>query len=62
MEVVSFRPRPLCPWERTPDTHWIEGWVGPRADMDAVQKRNTPFTALAGNITAVVQRMTYSEY
>jgi hypothetical protein len=22
-----------------PDTHWIEGWVGPRAGLDAMEKR-----------------------
>jgi hypothetical protein len=32
--VVSFTPRPLCPRERAPDTHWIGGWVGPRAGQD----------------------------
>jgi hypothetical protein len=25
--------------ERAPDTHWIEGWVGPRAGPDPVEKR-----------------------
>jgi hypothetical protein len=24
----------LYPWERTPGTHWIGGWVGPRAGLD----------------------------
>jgi len=33
--VVSFMPR-----ERTRGTHWIGGWVGPRAGLDAVMKRN----------------------
>jgi hypothetical protein len=28
-------PRPLYPRERAPGTHWIGGWVGPRADLDA---------------------------
>jgi hypothetical protein len=26
--------------ERTPGTHWIGGWVGPRADLDDVEKMN----------------------
>jgi hypothetical protein len=25
--------------ERAPGTHWIGGWVGPRAGLDAVEKR-----------------------
>jgi len=31
--VVSFTRRQLYPGERTPSTHWIGGWVGPRADV-----------------------------
>jgi hypothetical protein len=26
------------PRERTPGTHWIGGWVGPRAGLDYVEK------------------------
>jgi hypothetical protein len=40
--VVSFTPRPLYPKERAPGTHWIGGWVGPRAVLDAVVKRKVP--------------------
>jgi hypothetical protein len=29
----------LPPGERAPDTHWIGGWVGPRAGPDDVEKR-----------------------
>ena len=32
--AVNFAPRSLCPRERNPGTHWIGGWVGPRAGMD----------------------------
>jgi hypothetical protein len=34
--VVSFIPRPLS-GERAPGTHWIGGWVGPRAGLNAVE-------------------------
>jgi hypothetical protein len=37
--MVSFTPRLLYPQERAPSTHWIGGWVGPRAVLDAVVKR-----------------------
>jgi hypothetical protein len=40
--VVSFRPRPLYPRERAPGTHWIGGWVGPKAVLDTVMKRKIP--------------------
>jgi hypothetical protein len=26
-------------WEIAPGTHWIGGWVGPRAGLDAAEKR-----------------------
>jgi hypothetical protein len=39
--VVSFTPRPLYPGERAPGNHWRGGWVSPRADLDAVEKRKT---------------------
>jgi hypothetical protein len=33
--VVSVTPRPrFTPGERTPDTHWTGGWVGPRAGLN----------------------------
>jgi hypothetical protein len=34
--VVSVTPRPRF----TPGTHWIGGWVGPRAGLDAGARRN----------------------
>jgi hypothetical protein len=29
----------LSPREIAPDTHWLEGWVGPRAGLDVLEKR-----------------------
>jgi hypothetical protein len=40
--VVSFTPRPLCRKGRSPVTHWISGWAGPWAVLDAVVKRKIP--------------------
>jgi hypothetical protein len=38
--VVSITPRPrFAPGERTPGTHCIGGWVGPRAGLDAEARR-----------------------
>jgi hypothetical protein len=32
-------PRLLYPWGKSPCTHWIRGWVNPRAILDDVEKR-----------------------
>jgi hypothetical protein len=40
--VISFTSRSLYPREGAPGTHWIGGWVGPRAVLDAVVKRKIP--------------------
>jgi hypothetical protein len=36
------RPGRFTPRERAPGTHWIGGWVGPRAILDAMVKRKLP--------------------
>jgi hypothetical protein len=61
--VVSFTPWPLYPRERAPSTHWIGGWVGPRAVPDAVVKRKIPSPRRKSNprtpiVQPVVQRYT----
>jgi hypothetical protein len=38
-EWSASRPGRFTPRERAPRTHWIGGWVGPRAVLDAVVKR-----------------------
>jgi hypothetical protein len=38
--VVSFTPLPLYPQERAPDTHFLGGWVDPRAGLDDMEKWN----------------------
>jgi hypothetical protein len=41
----------FTPEERTPGTHWIGGWVGPRADLDCVVKvkgKDIPVTGHGG--------------
>jgi hypothetical protein len=35
-------PCPFTPRERAPGTHWIGGWVGSRAGLDAVVTRKIP--------------------
>jgi hypothetical protein len=38
-EWSASRPGRFTPRERAPGTHWIGGWVGPKAGLDAVLKR-----------------------
>jgi hypothetical protein len=40
--VFSFTPRPIYPTERPLGTHWVGGWVGPIASLNAVEKRKIP--------------------
>jgi hypothetical protein len=39
-QLSASRPSRFTPRERAPGTHWIGGWVGPGATLDAVVKRN----------------------
>jgi hypothetical protein len=32
-------PAALTPGERALDTHWLGGWMGPRAGLDDVERR-----------------------
>jgi hypothetical protein len=41
-EWSTSRPGLFNPREKEPDTHWIGGWVGPRAVLDVVVKRKIP--------------------
>jgi hypothetical protein len=33
-------PTALSPGERAPGAHWVGGWAGPRAGLDAVNHMN----------------------
>jgi hypothetical protein len=41
-ELSASRLGCFTPRERAPATHWIGGWVSPRASLDAVVKRKRP--------------------
>jgi len=41
-EWTASRSSRFTTRERAPGTHWIRGWVGPRACLDAVVKRKIP--------------------
>jgi hypothetical protein len=45
-EWSASRPCHFTPREKAPGTHWIGGWVGPRAGLDDLEKRK--FLTLPG--------------
>jgi hypothetical protein len=36
-EWLASRPSAISPGKEPPRTHWIWGWMGPRAGLDAVE-------------------------
>jgi hypothetical protein len=54
-EWSGSRPDRFTPRERAPGTHWIGGWVGPRAVLDTVVKRKIPSPCQESNRTPIVQ-------
>jgi hypothetical protein len=62
-EWSASRPGRFTLMERAPITHWIGGWVGSRAILDAVVKRKIPSPRRESNprtriIQPVAQRYT----
>jgi hypothetical protein len=41
--VVNFMLRPLYPVGKNPDIVWTGGWVSPRGELDAVEKKKNFF-------------------
>jgi hypothetical protein len=37
--VVNFTPWLFYPQRKDPSTHYIEDWVGPKANLDVLNKR-----------------------
>jgi hypothetical protein len=48
-EWSASRPGRFIPGERAPSTHWITGWMGPRAGLDAVEKKGISFSCQKSN-------------
>jgi hypothetical protein len=62
-EWSASRSGRFTPRERVPGTHWIGGWVGSRAVLDAVMKRKIPSPRRESNprspiVQPVAQRYT----
>jgi hypothetical protein len=63
-EWSASLPDRFTPRERALGTHWIGGWVGPKACLDAVVKRKIPSSRRESNprtliVQPLVQRYTY---
>jgi hypothetical protein len=48
-EWSASLPGHFTPRERAPGTHWIGGWMGSRAGLDAVVKREIPIPRRESN-------------
>jgi hypothetical protein len=62
-EWSASRPGRFTHRERAPGVHWTGGWVGPRAVLDAVVKREIPSPRWESNprtptVKPVAQRYT----
>jgi hypothetical protein len=58
-EWLAPRPSRFTPRERALGTHWIGGWVDPRAGLDDVEKRK--FLTLLGLELRPLSRPTHSQ-
>jgi hypothetical protein len=61
-EWSASRPGRLTPRERAPGAHWIGGWVGPRAVLDAVVKRKIPSPLRESNPRTPIVQLVAQRY
>jgi hypothetical protein len=61
-EWPASRPGHFTPRERVPGTHWIGGWVGPRAVLEAVVKRKIPSPRRESNPRTPIVHPVVSHY
>jgi hypothetical protein len=60
---VSVTPRPhFTPWERTPNIHWIGGWVGHRAGLDAGARRKILCPCRGSNLDHPIVQLIVRHY
>jgi hypothetical protein len=51
----------LYPKERAFGTHWIGGWMGPRTDLDAVEKKKSLFHVSNETLYSILFMLTSNE-
>jgi len=56
-EWSASNPGRFTAGERVPGTHWIGGWTGPRAHMDAVVRRKSPRSFRESNSSCLVRSL-----
>jgi hypothetical protein len=61
-EWSALRPDPFIPRGRAPGAHWIGGWAGPRAVLDAVSRRKIPISRQESNPDYQIVRPVASHY
>jgi hypothetical protein len=59
-EWSASRPDRFTPGKRAPSTHWIGGWVDPRAGLDDLEKRK--FLILPGLVAVQPVASRYTDY
>jgi hypothetical protein len=61
-ESSALRTGRFAPGEKAPGTHWIEGWVGLRAGLDAVEKKKSPSPCRESNPRTPIFQPAASRY
>jgi hypothetical protein len=61
-EWSASRPSHFIPRGGASDTHWIGGWVGSRAVLDAVVKRKIPSPRLESNLRTPIVKPVAQRY
>jgi hypothetical protein len=61
-EWSALCPGRFTPKERPPGTHWLGGWVGPRAGLDTVSRRKFPSPRQDSNPDPPIVQSVVSRY
>jgi hypothetical protein len=61
-EWSASRPGRFTPRERALGTHWIGGWLGPRAVLDAVVNRKIPSPLQESNPRTPIVQLVAQRY
>jgi hypothetical protein len=62
MSGQRYAPAALYPGERTPSTHWIGGWVGPRAGLVTGARRKILYPCRGLNLDSPIVQPVVRHY